>query len=108
MKVRAMAAVVETSLLIEECRRELMRLQDLVGDFRLANEISRNFLTGARKVDMPNDEAMCRAASSRFKPDAKEWRERGEQTRTFAEFVDEPRAKRRLLEIAESYDQMGE
>jgi hypothetical protein len=103
-----MTTVVETSRLIEECRRELKRFHDLVGEFRTANEISRNFLTGARKVDMPNDEAVCWSATLKLKPDAQEWRERGEQTRTLAEFVDEPRAKHLLLEIAESYDQMGE
>ncbi len=108
MKVRAMSAVVETSRLIEECRRELGRLNDLVGEFRTANEISRSFLTGARKVDIPNDQAVCLVAASKLKPDPQDWRERGEQTRTFAEFVDEPSAKRLLLEIAVSYDQMAE
>ena len=80
-----MTVVVETSRLIEECRRELKRFHDLVEEFRTANEISRNFLTGARKVDIPNDEAACRSAPSKFKPDPQEWRERGEQTRAFAE-----------------------
>ena len=108
MKVCAMAVLVETSRLIEECRRELTRLNYLVGEFRTANEISRSFLTGARKVDMPNDQAVCWSAASRLKPDPQEWRERGTQTRTFAELVDEPRAKRLLLEIAVSYDQMAE
>ena len=103
-----MTVDVETSRLIEECRRELMRLNYLVGEFRTANEISRNFLTGARKVDMPNDEAACRLAASKLQPDPKEWRDRGEQTRTFAELIDEPHAKRLLLEIAESYDHMAE
>ena len=107
MKVCAMTAVVETSRLIEECRRELKRLNYLVGEFRTANEISRSFLTGVRKVGMPNDEAVCRSAALRLKPDPQEWRERGTQTRTFAELVDEPRAKRLLLEIAVSYDQMA-
>ena len=102
-----MAVDVETSRLIEECRRELKRFHDLVGEFRTANEISRSFLTGARKVDMPNDEAACRLAASKLRSDPQEWRERGERTRTFAEFVDEPRAKRLLLEIAVSYDQMA-
>jgi hypothetical protein len=102
-----MTVVVETSRLIEECTRELTRLNHLVGEFRTANEISRSFLTGARKVDMPNDEAVCWSAS-RLKPDPQEWRQRGAQTRTFAELVDEPRAKRLLLEIAGSYDQMAE
>ena len=108
MKVRVMTGLVETSRLIEECRRELTRLNYLVGEFRTANEISRSFLTGARKVGMPNDEAVCRSAALRLKPDPQEWRERGTQTRTFAELVDEPRAKRLLLEIAVSYDQMAE
>jgi hypothetical protein len=108
MKACAMTAVVETSRLIEECRRELKRLNHLVGEFRTANEISRNFLTGARKVDMPNDEAVCWSVASRLNPGPNKWRERGEQTRTFAELVDEPRAKRLLLEIAVSYDQMAE
>ena len=102
-----MAVLVETSRLIEECRRELTRLNYLVGEFRTANEISRSFLTGARKVDMPNDQAVCWSATLRPKPDPQEWRERGTQTRTFAELVDEPRAKRLLLEIAVSYDQMA-
>jgi hypothetical protein len=108
MKVCAMAVLVETSRLIEECRRELTRLNYLVGEFRTANEISRSFLTGARKVDMPNDQAVCWSAALRLKPDPEEWRERGAQTRTFAQLVDEPRAKRLLLEIAVSYDQMAE
>ena len=103
-----MSAVVETPILIEECRRELRRLNDLVGEFRTANEISRSFLTGARKVDMPNDQAVCWSATLRLKPDSPEWRKRGEQTRTFAELVDEPHAKRLLLEIAVSYDEMAE
>jgi hypothetical protein len=103
-----MSAVVEASRLIEECRRELRRLNDLIGEFRAANEISRSFLTGARKVDMPNDEAVCWSTTSKLKSDARDWRERGEQTRAFAEFVDEPRAKRLLLEIAENYDRMAE
>ena len=103
-----MTGLVETSRLIEECRRELTRLNSLVGEFRTANEISRSFLTGARKVDMPNDQAVCWSATLRPKPDPQEWRERGTQTRTFAELVDEPRAKRLLLEIAVSYDQMAE
>ena len=103
-----MSAVVETPILIEECRRELRRLNDLVGEFRTANEISRSFLTGARKVDMPNDQAVCWSAASKLKPDSQDWRERGEQTRIFAELVDEPSAKRLLLEIAVSYDEMAE
>ena len=86
----------------------MRRLNYLVGEFRTANEISRNFLTGARKVDMPNDEAVCWSAASRLKPDPKEWRERGAQTRTFAELIEEPGTKRLLLEIAVSYDQMAE
>ena len=100
--------VVETSRLIEECRRELTRLNYLVGEFRAANEISRSFLTGTRKVDMPNDQAVCWSVASKLKSNPQEWRERGAQTRSFAELVDEPRAKRLLLEIAGSYDQMAE
>ena len=57
---------------------------------------------------MPNDEAVCWSAALRLKPDRQEWRERGTQTRTFADLVDEPSAKRLLLEIALSYDQMAE
>ena len=86
----------------------MRRLNYLVGEFRTDNEISRSFLTGARKVDMPKDEAVCWSAASRLKPDPKEWRERGAQTRTFAELIEEPGTKRLLLEIAVSYDQMAE
>ena len=48
------------------------------------------------------------SGASSFKLDLKEWRERAEQTRVFAKFVLEPRAKRLLLDIAESYDRMGD
>ena len=109
MEVPAMTLVVETHLLIEQCRSELMRLQQLAEDFKVANEISRSFLTGAIKTETPNDaEAVCLSAASRLKPDPREWRERAEQTRVFAGYVSESRAKRFLLEIAESYDQLGQ
>ncbi len=103
-----MCLVVETSLLIEKCRRELVRLNELAGDFKTANEISRGFLTGANKMDVAESAADRPSCESLFKPDAQEWRERAAQTRTFAEFVILPQAKLLLLDIAEGYDRMAE
>ena len=57
-----MCLVVETSLLITDCRRELKRLNELAGDFRTANEMNRDLLTGAFKTkgtDNPGDRPSC-------------------------------------------------
>ena len=84
-----------------------MRLKQLAEDFRSANERSRTFLSGAFRLETPNNaEPASSTGAWRSKPDPREWRERAERTRAFAEYVSEPRAKRVLLEIAESYDQL--
>lgn len=102
-----MTLVVETSLLIADCRRELKRLNELAGDFRTANDMSRDLLTGAFKMRVAENARDRQSGASSIRPDPQAWRARAEQTRTFAEFVLEPGAKRLFLEIAESYDQMG-
>ena len=102
-----MPQVVKTSLLIKQCRCELMRLKQLAEDFQAANERSLNFLAGASRLETPNNaEPASPTGAWRFKPDPQEWREKAARTRAFAEYVSEPRAKRLLLEIAESYDQL--
>ena len=104
-----MTLVVETSLLIEKCRCELVRLSELAREFKAANEISQAFLTGAFKLTTPHrDELASPADAWTLKPDPREWRERAERTRVFAELVSEPRARRLLLEIAESYDSLAQ
>jgi hypothetical protein len=84
-----------------------MRLKQLAEDFQAANERSRTFLTAAFRLETPNNaKPPCLSEPSRLKPNPQEWRDRAERTRVFAEHVSEPRAKRVLLEIAESYDQL--
>ena len=84
-----------------------MRLKQLAEDFQAANERSLSFLAGAFRLETPNNaEPTSSTGAWRFKPDPQEWRDRAERTRLFAEHVSEPRAKRLLLEIAESYDQL--
>jgi len=55
MESHAMPLVVETSLLIKQCRWELMRLKQLAEDFKAANERSLNFLAGAFRLETPNN-----------------------------------------------------
>ena len=108
MRVRAMDLVVETFLLVEKCKRDLVRLKELSGDFGTASELSRKVLTGALKEELAENAADRPPCGSRFKLDPGEWRKIAGRTRVFAETVIEPCAKRHLLEIAESYDRMAE
>ncbi len=102
-----MALVVETFLLIEKCKRDLVRLKELSGDFGTASEMSRKVLTGALK-ELAGNAAARPSCGSKSKFDPQEWRQIAGRTRFFADTVTEPCAKRCLLEIAENYDRMAD
>ncbi len=101
-----MSLVVDTFALISECRQELARFKALSEDFAKANEVTWGFLSGAARIEAESAVTAPSAFSYTF--DSGEWRERAEQTRSFAELVCEPRAKRLFLEIADSYDQIAD
>jgi hypothetical protein len=103
----AMTSVFDTPLLFQECRNGLDDLNQLAEEFGKFNEASLAFLASAFKIEGA-ERAADRSCGLRFKLDPQTWRERAEQTRAFAECLLEPQAKRRLLEIAKSYDQVAE
>ncbi len=103
-----MPTVVDTFNVIMECRAELARMKALAEDFRMANEMSRKFLSGAVTISTAGNTGGRPSCGSRSRRDLERWRARAEETRTFAEYVLLPEARRLLLEIADSYDRMAD
>ncbi len=103
MQVDFMPLIVETSLVIEQCRRELERFRQLAAEIRTANET--NVLIGASKSEKPSNE-VASPSPARLEQNPGGWRETANRTRAVAESVNEPIAKSRLLQIADSYDQL--
>ncbi len=98
-----MPVVMEASLVIEDCRRELDRLRKTVAEFRAAAELSREFLTGAAKIQMD----CSPMADVSLQVNAQTWRERATQARALAELTGEPEAKLALLDVARRYDHLA-
>jgi len=100
----------ETELLIEQSKRELVSLRETC--FRLDdyNWTARRFLETATwqpESRCPPAGAGDRSALQVVRSDAKDWRERAQETRLLAERVTEPRARRAMIEIADGYDRLG-
>ncbi len=89
-------------LVLDDCRRQLERLHKLAAEFRAANEVSRQFLTGAYRINA--QEPVQGSSAPKFNPEI--WRQRAEQARDLADQTGEPVAKTALLEIAERYDRL--
>jgi len=90
----------DTLSLIEMCRWELDRLHKVLAAFNASIAAGRQ-AAEPLKTEIRRDEGVLRRASVRI------LRERGEETRTFAEEVSDPEVKRLLFELAESYEEIA-
>ncbi len=103
-----MPVVTDTFLVIENCRRELEHLRKSAAEFRAAAELSRQFLTGAAKLQMQSPSIVSSpVADGALKLDPQIWREMAAQARDLAELTLEPEAKLGLLEVARTYDRLA-
>ncbi len=101
--ISPMLLFAETLRVIESCRRELERLQQLNAELASANERSWQFLSGGCKLDGP---ACDLPAPPPPRSDAKAWLDKAEQARTLADSTADPHSKRLLLEIANTYEEL--
>ncbi len=91
----------DTFALIEMCRWELDRLQDVLAAFNASNEGGQENCRPPFKTEIRRDEASVRRAGVRS------LMARAEEARAFAEEVNDPEVKRLLLESAGSYEKIA-
>jgi hypothetical protein len=104
-------AAAGTLSLIEVCEWELERLRKIRADYRATIEASRKIIAGRREAGGRNGTGVMPARTPPvplLRPLSKFFIERAEETRTIAENVKDPLAKRLLLEIADGYDHAAE
>ncbi len=92
---------IDTLSLIEMCRWELDRLRDVLTAFNALNEAGKKFTAQPFKTETRRDEASLRRTSVGI------LLARAEETRAFAEEVNDPEVKRLLLELAGSYERIA-
>ncbi len=91
----------DTLTLIEMCRWELDRLHEVLAAFNASNVAGQKIAVEPFKTEIRRDEALLRRTSVRV------FLQRADETRAFAEEVNDPEVKRLLLELALSYEQIA-
>jgi hypothetical protein len=108
---KASQAAAGTLSLIEVCEWELERLRKIRAEYRATIEASRALIAGCREAGSRNEGVVTPVRmppGPRLRPLSKFFIERAEETRTIAENVKDPLAKRLLLEIADGYGHAAE
>jgi hypothetical protein len=108
----ASPAAIEIAAFIAGCIRELARLRQRAAECTAPNEAEGQLrdpaFAPATRTGLPK--APASPVSFRYpawRPDSRLWRERAQQTRADARQIDDPIAKRHLLEMAGRYERIA-
>jgi len=93
----------ESRPLLEKCWHELQRLYQYSVELNDLCATNKRFLTGATRTPLP---AATEADPRRPSLLRQSWRQKAEETRELAHRLTVAKAKPRLLEIADAYDQL--
>jgi hypothetical protein len=96
----------ETIAIVHQCWRELDRLHRSTADLSEACAVSKNLLATGAILKAEHDGR--RLGDSGATPPAGSWRQKAREAREIAHRLTVANGKRRLLEVADSYERLAE